>query len=84
MIKLKSKPQPKPEASAEVSLADRIRATCAEAEAYVEQRVRELKARPEGQSLPLDWLRQNAYAVAKARGCHCRCALSLLEDKKHG
>jgi hypothetical protein len=80
MIKLKTK-QPQKEVS-EASLAERIRATCAEAEAYVEARVKEIKARPEGQSLPLDWLRQNAHAVAKARGCHCRCALSLLEEKK--
>jgi hypothetical protein len=80
IIKLKSK-SPQKEASAEVSLAGRIKETCAAAEQYIESRVQQEKA-GSGASLPLSWLRQNIYAVHKARGCHCRCALSLLSEKK--
>jgi hypothetical protein len=81
MIKLKTK-QPQKEVSSEASLADRIKETCDAAKQYIESRVRQEKASPDGQSLPLDWLRQNIYAVHKARGCHCRCAISLLSEKK--
>jgi hypothetical protein len=80
---LKKKPK-EPEAAPEPSLADRIRATCAEAEAYVEQRAREIKSRPEGQLLPLDWIRLNVRATTRAGGCHCKAALALLEEKKNG
>jgi hypothetical protein len=83
-MKLKAKQNPGASSEASDGLADRIRATCAEAEQYISARIAAVKASPEGQQLPLDWLRQNIYATHKARGCHCRCALSLLEDKKHG
>jgi hypothetical protein len=76
-----SKKQPQG-ASSEASLADRIKKTCAEAEAFIEAKVQEEKAKPEGQSIPLPWLRQNIYAMHRARGCHCRCALSLLGKKE--
>jgi hypothetical protein len=81
LLKAKSQPQIK-EASAEVSLADRIKETCAAAEQYIESRIQQEKASEAGRSLPYDWLRQNIYAVHKARGCHCRCALSLLSEKQ--
>lgn len=74
---LKSKqPQKVPDLTSG-TLAERIKETCAAAEQYVA----ELKASPEGQSLPLDWIKQNIYATARAKGCHCRCALSLLEKE---
>jgi hypothetical protein len=44
MIKLKAKPQPQKEVSAEASLADRIKETCAAAEQYIESRVQQEKA----------------------------------------
>jgi hypothetical protein len=78
---LKAKP-PQKEASTEVSLADRIKETCRLAEEYIETRVQQEKDKDEGRLIPISWLRQNIYAVHKANGCHCRCALSLLESKK--
>jgi len=78
MIKLKSKTAKPVETP--VSLADRIRATCAEAEALIEQRVAELKASPEGKFLPIDWLRQD-LRNRNGGHCHCRVALSLLEKE---
>src|SRR5262245_51813144 len=76
MIRLKSK-QAKP-VETSVSLADRIKAVCSEAEAYVETKVRELKNSPDGRLLPIDWLRSD---LRKRHGgsCHCKCALSLME-----
>jgi hypothetical protein len=79
MIKLKSK-QPK-EAPVEPSLADRIKETCALAEQYIEKRIEQLKDSDEGRSLPIDWLRLNIRATTRAGGCHCKCALSLLEKE---
>jgi hypothetical protein len=55
MIKqLMKKPQPKQEASAEVSLADRIKATCDLAAQYIESRALELKATPDGRPISID------------------------------
>jgi hypothetical protein len=80
MIKTKAKSQPQPGASSEASdLATRIKKTCAEAQAYIESKVTELKDAPEGKSLPIDWLRLNIRATTRAGGCHCKCALALLE-----
>jgi hypothetical protein len=86
MNKLKSKTQPNPEVSKEASLAERIRATCAEAKAHVEQEAQRLKNSDEGRTLPLTWLVQNIYAMHRAHGCHCKAALGLLAaaEKKHG
>jgi hypothetical protein len=79
------KPQPQSAPDNGRSLAERIKETCAAAEQYIETRVAELKDAPEGKSLPIDWLRLNIRATTRANGCHCKCALALLEkDKKHG
>jgi hypothetical protein len=84
MIKLK-KQQPKQEAApVAVSLADRIKETCAEAEQYIEKRIEQLKDSDEGRSLPIDWLRLNIRATTRAGGCHCKCALALLEKDANG
>jgi hypothetical protein len=64
------------------TLADQLRAARQAAEAFIEAEAQRIKASPDGQSLPLAWLTQNVYAVHKARGCACRCALSLLESKQ--
>lgn len=85
-MKLLKKSQPQQETppafQPKGSLPDRIRAAVAEAEAFVESKVQELKASPEGATLPIDWLRHNIYATARARGCHCRCALALIDQEK--
>ena len=85
MIKQLMKKQPRqPEAPAEVSFADRIRAARKEAEEFIEAKVDELKARPEGQTLPRDWLAMNLRALNGGH-CNCRVALSLLEkETKNG
>jgi hypothetical protein len=83
MIKLKSKPQPqKVPDSTSGTLAQRIRATCAEAKAHVEQEAHRVKNSDEGRTLPLTWLLQNIYAVHRANGCHCKAALALLQKDK--
>jgi hypothetical protein len=82
MIKLKSKQPQIKEAAPAVSLADKIRATCAEAEAYIESRVQEIKDSPEGELLPISWLALNIRATTKANGCHCKCALALIDQEK--
>lgn len=74
---LKSKQQPQRTPIAGSSLADRIRQARREAEAFVESKVRELKASEEGSGLPIDWLRQNLKA-RNGGNCSCRVALSLL------
>ena len=63
------------------SLAERLEQARAEAEEFIEQKVRELKVTPDAASLPIDWLRQD---LRKRHGgsCNCKCALSLLEDEK--
>jgi hypothetical protein len=79
MIKLKKPAAPKQEVPAVVaSLAARLEQARAEAGAFIESKVAELKALPEGQQLPIDWLRQNLRAL-NGGYCNCRVALSLLE-----
>lgn len=80
------KPQPQKEAApAAVSLADRIKETCSLAEQYIQSRVQQIKDSPEGETLPISWLALNIRATTKAGGCHCKCALALLEkDKSNG
>ena len=76
---LKTK-QPKEEVSAETSLAERLKQASAEAEAFIESKVAELKASPEGQLLPIDWLR-NDLRNRTGGSCNCRCVLKILEQK---
>jgi len=64
------------------SLAERIKAARAEAEAFIESKVRELKASPDACQLPIDWIRLNLRATTRGGGCHCRVALALLEENK--
>ena len=80
MIKLKAK-QAKPAEAPEVSLADRIRETCAAAEEYVESKVKALKASEEGRLLPIGWLRHDLRGRHGSHHCHCKVALSLLEKE---
>ena len=77
----KAKTKSEPEAPPEPSLADRIKATCAEAEVLIQAKVDELKASPEGRLLPRDWLAMNLRAVNRSGGCSCKLALALLEEK---
>jgi len=83
MLLKKPKQQPKP-VEVPTSLAERLTQARAEAEAFIEAKVQELKAAPDGASLPLDWLRYNLRADhgGAGAGCNCRVALSLLEDKQ--
>jgi hypothetical protein len=78
------KKQPQKEASSDASLADQIKQARNEAAEFVERKVQELKNSPEGQSLPIEWLRQNLRATTRAGGCSCKAALVLLEKEKHG
>ena len=79
-MRLIKKSQPQPEASPEVSLAERIEQIRAEALAFVEMKVQELKASPEGKPLPIDWLR-NDLRSRTGGSCNCRCALKIMEQK---
>jgi hypothetical protein len=82
MNKLKAK-QPK-EASSEASdLETRIKAVCADAEAYIETKVDALKASDEGRSLPRTWLDLNLRATTRGGGCNCKVALSLLKKESN-
>jgi hypothetical protein len=77
----KAKPQPV-EAPKPESLADRINSVCDDAKAFIEAHVdKEKAANP---SLPRDWIRLNTYAMNRASGCPCRCALALLEQENDG
>ena len=80
---LKSK-QPQKEVSErkpELSLADRIKATCEDAEAFIESIVK--KEKLEHTSISLEWIRQNMHL--KYGRCKCKCALALLEkETKNG
>jgi hypothetical protein len=83
LLKPSTKPRaPEPAPAASPSMEEQLRAARQAAEEFVEARVQAIKASPEGQSLPIDFLRQNLYALARAKGCHRRCALSLLEAKR--
>jgi hypothetical protein len=59
-------------------LDERIRATCAEAEAFVDAKAAELKKQFEG--LPIALLRRGLEN--KAPGCVCKQALAILVDNK--
>jgi hypothetical protein len=59
------------------SLADRIKAARAEAEAFIDQKVAELKA-GDGALLPIGVLRQQ---VTRHSRCACAVVLKLLEPK---
>jgi hypothetical protein len=79
MIKFKKQAKP---VETQVSLADEIKAVCEKAEQYIEKRVEQLKNSEEGRSLPVEWLRLNIRATTRAGGCHCKCALALLDREK--
>jgi hypothetical protein len=84
MIKFKKPAAPKQEAPAVgASLAARLEQARAEAGEFIEQKVRELKSLPEGQQLPVDWLRQNLRAL-NGGYCNCRVVLSILEKESDG
>jgi hypothetical protein len=72
MALLKKQPAPAP------SLAEQIRLCKAEAQAYVESKVMELKNSPSGSALPIDSLR---LMLTKRDDCSCRVATRLLENK---
>jgi hypothetical protein len=59
-------------------LAEEIRLCKAEAQAYVESKVMELKNSPSGSALPIDSLR---LMLTKRDDCSCRVATRLLENK---
>ena len=58
-------------------LAEEIRIIRAEAEAFVETKVMELKASPSGATLPIESLR---IMLTKRDTCPCRVATRLLEQ----
>jgi hypothetical protein len=60
------------------SLADRIKSARAEAEAFIDLKVAELKNSPDGAILPLGVLRQQ---VTRHSRCACAVVLNLLEPK---
>jgi hypothetical protein len=63
---------------AALSLADRIKAARDEAEAFIDLKVAELKASPEGATLPVGVLRQQVTRHSK---CACAVVLRHLESK---
>jgi hypothetical protein len=73
--KLMKKSQPQAAPVVGPSLADRIKDTCAAAEAYVETIA--LREKAEAPTIPLDWHRMNLHMMHGR--CPCRCALKLLE-----
>lgn len=79
-IKTQRRPQSAPDKGR--SLADQIRAAQAAAAEFVERKVQEIKDSPEGESLPIEWLRQNLRATTRAGGCSCKAALVLLDREK--
>ena len=83
MLLKKTKQRPKEAPAVGPSLAERLKQARAEAEAFIKAKVDELKASEEGRALPRDWLRSD---LRKRHGgpCHCRCALSLLEQENNG
>jgi hypothetical protein len=78
LLKAKSQPQPQSAPDKGRSLADQIRAAQAAAAEFVESKVQEIKDSPEGELLPIDWLRMNIRATTRAGGCACKAALSLI------
>jgi hypothetical protein len=84
MIKFKKPASPKQEEdpSGSSSLAAQIRAAQNRAAQVIESEAQRIKKSPEGELLPIDWIRLNIRAIARAGSCDCKCALSLLEDQK--
>jgi hypothetical protein len=80
-MKLLKKSQPQPEAP-EVgpSLQERIQQIMDEAGAILEAEAQRRKATPDGQGLPIDWIRANARSLSGGN-CNCKCALRILEKK---
>jgi hypothetical protein len=60
-------------------LGEEIRIIKAEAEAFIESKVMELKGSPSGQALPIDSLR---VMITRHDTCPCRVATRLLENKQ--
>ena len=83
-MKLLKKSQPKPEVLDKpgTSLADQLRAAQAAAEEFIQKEVQRIKDSPEGATLPIAWLASNIRATTRAGGCHCKCALALLDREK--
>jgi hypothetical protein len=75
MLKAKTKPTPEP------SLAERIKATCAEATALVEAEARAEYDRTPG--IPLTWFQANIRARHRSK-CDCKVALALLKEQPNG
>jgi hypothetical protein len=63
------------------SLAEQIIAARHAAETFIESKVDQLKALPEGKSIPRDWIALNIYAVNRSdrTKCFCKCALQIIE-----
>jgi hypothetical protein len=80
-FKIKSAPKQEVPATVRASLADQIREAQKAAAQVVEAQAQKIKASEEGRQLPLDWIRMNIRALARAGSCDCKCALSLLEDQ---
>ena len=73
---VKAQPAPEP------TLAERIRSVQAEAEEFIQSKVRELKvAHP---TLPVGWLELDLRARMKGGQCHCRCVLNILGEQDNG
>jgi hypothetical protein len=64
------------------SLADQINAAKARAAQVVEAEAQRIKASEEGRQLPIDWIRLNIRAIARAGSCDCKCALSILSERE--
>ena len=78
----KAKPQPQPEASPEasLSLANRIKETCALTAAYIDAAVaKEKLAHP---LISVDWIRMNMNLMYGK--CACKCVLALMEKENNG
>jgi hypothetical protein len=82
MARFKTQPKPQEAAVVRPSLAEQIRAAQAAATEFVERKVQEIKDSPEGELLPIEWLRLNIRATTRANGCACKAALALLDEKK--
>jgi hypothetical protein len=80
MLRKTTKPRaPEPAPAASPSLKEQIIAAQVAATEFVERKVQEIKDSPEGELLPIDWLRLNIRATTRAGGCACKAALSLLD-----
>jgi hypothetical protein len=80
-FKIKSAPKPVVALERGQPLAEQITAAKEIAAQVVEAEAQRIKASEEGRLLPIDWIRQNIRAIARAGSCDCKCALSLLEKE---